>query len=449
MASITLTEDLITGTLVLSGTDVFDAAGYNVTVLGGVAMDNTGTDMGTGDWSIGGDFDYEDVVTFTPSTAEITLTGLLSTLTVKTTADLYGLVIGDTASTTFVNDTSISNVMQVKGEISIANGVTADADDLQIFSGGILGGSGTYVCSSGQGISKQDGVIDCDLFSITDDHNAADTYIVPGLYNSLASTISGGDFDGQAGTYLFGGATTITDAGISNTGNSSNWELQDDLTIAGTTTWAEGDGQLIFSGGNDQAVDLNSLSYEDIYIEKAGTSSLIFDAGWSASSLLAKARGIVDFNGQSVAVDGDFIMAGPQISGANLSGTDITVGGNLNINGSWSTLNLSSTALWNMTVNGDTAIMSRATIDYCEPTGAGINIQCGNSTDGGNNSGLFFITDVFVINMGLVNQNSAVVLTSPYAYKTLDYQTLSDSGVIEAQQNRFDDHYYYSRMRKT
>jgi len=113
-------------------------------------------------------------------------------------------------------------------------------------------------------------------------------------------------------------------------------EFRGDMTIGPNDgnglTWTKGDGTLSFTGTANQDVDLYDMSVEDLLIDKSSGTLTFTDGGTTES--YTQNDGTVDFNGQTLTSSGDFtILLGAQVVGSGLNGADLTVGGDLALEG--------------------------------------------------------------------------------------------------------------------
>ena len=385
------TNDItVTGALTFNaGAGTFDNATNDraITVSGNVTMDNTTTTLGDAIFSIGGDFDFEHVTTFTANLSEIKMSGTSKSLIPKSNGYFYKLTIDAGASITqtknnlnFDNLVSGHAVLTVNGTYTIASGATDTprrGASVDINAGGVLTGVGTlYFLTSDQlvdGLTTLAGTLSIDnvtiqypylntwaggtwdvdnVIVIGDTSNSyfnfnSTNYIFNGNLTFRATSSNGANH--RIYTNLYATPPNITIKGnlifdidgsnnitFYNNGKAANWTVEGDVidqdTGAGSLVWTKGTGTITLSGGNAQAVDFDiggvNPSYEGIVVNKtAGTTATL--GGNLTTDSLTLTSGTFTEGANTVTLRGNMLVT----SGAftkNASGNVVFGAGNAN-----------------------------------------------------------------------------------------------------------------------
>nr|MBA3845830.1 hypothetical protein [Planctomycetota bacterium] len=301
----------VTGDLVCqAGAGTFDGAtnDRSVTVDDDVILDNATVSMGDGTWTIGGDFDFADVATFTQGTSSVVMTGTGTDLTGPNAVRLHHLTIsGETRIRVFMTCARLT----VSDRCEIDVGV--HPDEVLVAAAALITGAGELGVFWNASIAQMDGVIDCATLRIVNNH---DQNIPPARYDSALVQISNIApfaliFRPQAGTYIFAGDVEISNSStndftIDNDTNDANYVFEGSLTLSntggGTLTWTKGSGTLTFSGAGSgtQSLDFLDKSVEAIVIDDAGTRKQLTTNGVTTTALTVTA-GTFDLNGENLA----------------------------------------------------------------------------------------------------------------------------------------------------
>ncbi len=372
-----------------AGTDdlshALGASGLDCTNAGAATLNND-----RADWGTPGDWDLEDMGTWTThaSAATLTLTG-----TGKIWEGIDGMAVTITGSYT-------TSTVFSAGSVTIPFGatLTISAGCCEIEAGawivaGTLTGAGEALI--GNGATATNNAVLWDV-AITHTEKSATIASGTGIYESaLFSTTSGGGVRTMTiaddlhitGDWVIN-ATTLT---IDNSANP-NIIVEGDLTIAGTVTWTKGTGTITFSGGNNQDVDFNGETLEDIIIDKTA-GDLVLTGPVSTESFLGTSIGSGDFDpgGQNITTvaAGDFTLGeNMQISTpANLNGATWTVAGDFLVAGGvGDLLDLKGAAAWNVAITGRARALY-VDVSNCDASG-GVPVDAtdGTSTDSGSNT---------------------------------------------------------------
>jgi len=233
----------------------------------------------------------------------------------------------------------------------------------------------------------------------------ASTVIAPGTYQSanvkIYNSYGSAHILALNGSYIFTGDVEFKNSNasgsleIKNSTNNPSIEFRGNVVWdeqAGSIIWTKGTGTITLSGATAQDIDFNDLTIEDIVINKDATANTVdFTDGWIADSFTLT-TGTVDFNSETFETTGDFtIGTGGQVtSGATLTGTAITVGGNLSLTGeSGDLLHPAGGGAWTLGVAG-TASASYTEFAYCDAS-SGTEIDAtSNCTDSGQNYNVNF-----------------------------------------------------------
>ena len=354
----TLTDAMTTLGMVVNGSGAsgFDAATFAVT-LGASGLDCSGgalstLDLGSGTWTCSGDFDWEDIGTWTYGSALVVMTGNTATLTSKSSSSIAGLTIQTGADITFGNNATILSVrgpLIVNAPLDIDDNhtITVVISTLNVGAAGVISGTaGNLIIAdpqTGGGIQTMDG--DITTLRLYLDRWAADSLALPAkTYNAgtvrIQSSGQLGHIIHAAGTTTFSNdvsyeVTGAADLTIANADFDPNLVFQGDVTITESSTgnliWNEGSGGITFSGGNNQNIGLDEAgTLELVTVDKSGNTATLTD-GLTTLGMVVNGSGASGFDAATFAVT------------LGASGLDCSGGGS-------ATLDLGSST-W--TVNGD------------------------------------------------------------------------------------------------
>jgi hypothetical protein len=297
--ALTISNDFI----LTSGT--FDNATNDVAVnvAGNVTMDNSRTDMGDAVWTIGGNWDAQDVTTFNENLSTITMTGLSKTFLSKTSGNVYSLIVDYGASTTLNNNTNLIANAIVRGTMTVAGGANfytgSSAADIQVATSGVVGGAGFVFLGWGSSsISQMDGIFNTAQLSVGNDHNGGVlNSIAPGRYDSptvsfYCDWIAQQTQQFRSGTYTFTGDVTFGEYAapcvIDNSVNNPNFVFQKNVTVFENghgLIWTKGSGTITFSSNTAaQQVIFRGKSVENIISSNTSSSGLTFTSSFTAQS---------------------------------------------------------------------------------------------------------------------------------------------------------------------
>ena len=390
---------LYTGTLDAGSSDVDIGSGGLDCSYGGSAT----LDLGSGTWTVAGDFYLHGIGTFDAGTASVVLAGVGKTA--RNYLWLYSLEIQADASYTWSGTGAATNNLVVDGTFSIAAGNTcASYGTCSVGDNGVLAGSGVFY-PGGSGISSMTGRITVAEMWVRCEAIGG---IPSAVYESAAvlvySLSDGKTWSPTAGTYTFTGdfefrayyaGNTLT---ISNA-NNPDWVFQGDFqtpgVFSGLGAWTPGTGTITASGSSDREWDFNGLSVEAIVIDTTGGAKVTLTGNVTTESLTGTA-GELDVNGQTVTSSGAVTFASGFVVSA-LDGSTINAGTTFSVNGQ-AGLNAGATWYLNCTASGT---ITNATIANCDASG-GVEVDAtDNCVDGGGNTN---------INFGGVNRRRRLLL---------------------------------------
>jgi hypothetical protein len=396
----------------VSGDADVDHATFNLTCADGadVLLDTSGTfDMGTGTLSIeNGTFDYSGITgTLDDGESTVIFTGTCSWIAESGTP-LNNILTGDdsviTASAAPSVFVRITGELQNHGDLTLSSGVwlifgggSSDAylhDNSSISGGARVSFSAT---TSGHGILlyHAGAVMSTDM-EASSIHPGA--IFVPATYHGKVTFVAAGvnsTLTLQLGDYIFSDRFTMTNSGtntltIDSFTNNPNIEFQGDVIrnqASGTITYTKGDGAMLFSGGENQAIDFGGQTTEAITIAKsAGTvtpgDDLVMQAFTGTS-------GTFDPNGKTITTvaDCDFEFGFSFPSAADtFNGCAWVIGGDFSAFGQ--TMNAS--AAWTIDVTGVSVISGVGSVEHSDASGSTSEIVAPGWTDGDNNTNWSF-----------------------------------------------------------
>lgn len=267
----------------------------NHAISGDCTMDGTRVDMGNGTWTVGGNFDNEDVGTFNRDASTLKMTGAAKTINVGTTNDLQNITIDGGSYTTTAS-------MRPRGVLTIINTASltiAVGDLVRVIGGSVvvsatgtnsITGAGTLRLETAAPITTQGGTIDVAILTFQGDHDAN---IVPGTYASAVVNIENNGairtFKFAAGTYNFTGATGLAiDAPTASAFTVDGATNNPTINITGDCTMDEtGGGALTVSmgngtwtvGGNFDNKDVTTFNRNNSTVKMTGTTKTLTSSG--------------------------------------------------------------------------------------------------------------------------------------------------------------------------
>ncbi len=435
-AALSISVPNYTGTLDAATFDVdIGSGGLDCTDGGGAALD-----LGSGTWTCGGDFDYEDVGSFTRGTSKLVMTGGAATIkgADSTVNTLYDLTINALAVVTGEEHVYVYNDIKISGTLDMnANKTLTVVYDIYIYEGGTLSGdagSVLYVpgAIAGIGFKTMAGTCSIDVIKL---RNSQSGFLLPAAvydsqlwllplsagyslkltgshtFNSLLleiySSYDSGDpftLDGSEITtltvlgdvqfHLDGEATLVVD----NSGGAADWNIGGDVYADGTAaspswTWTKGTGTITLDGSGNQSIDFNDQAIEALVIANTG-GEVTFSGGCTGTSFNAQ-TGDFDPNGQTLETTGAFTIA----AGVNLisaaqgtalwDGVALTVGGTFAVQGNpGDDCNLQGDGGWTLDAAA-AGTVNNVTVSGCDAD-AGVDITARNSLDGSGNSSWIF-----------------------------------------------------------
>ena len=394
--------------------------------------------LGTGIWTISGDFDYCDIGTITRTGSTVVLDGVGVDMIGCWNKDLYNLTIALGASVnipTASQTPQMDGIVRIDGALTITSGENFGIQaggDLQLSStGSIIGGivklyasaemsvcDGTFnpslmtigLPNSGQrydsGPEPLSGQWQCDVLVTDSNITTSSPYTF-----QLSGTVS------ITGSFTARSQNVGSTLNIANSVNSPSFLIGGDISIGGvgsngTVTWTKGTGTITLNGDAAQAVNFAGEDTEAIIVNSSDV--VTFAANTVATSFSAVA-GDFDPAGYDITV-GDFTIA----PGVNLisaaqgtglwDGVTIIAGGTFSVQGnSGDYCNLQGIAGWTCYT------VTVGTVRYVtvsgSSVGAGSDIRAISSEDVSGNTGWLFSAARTLIDGGL----SGGLLTSSLA----------------------------------
>ena len=111
----------------------------NITVNGSVTLSNSAVNMGNGTWTVGGDFNYQNVTTFNSNSSTLVMAGASATLTFKAGIWLNNLTINSganvTATSTPGDNIGSGGNLKVYGTLAISGTRTYLTGPVYVYSG--------------------------------------------------------------------------------------------------------------------------------------------------------------------------------------------------------------------------------------------------------------------------------------------------------------------------
>jgi len=389
------------------------SGGFDCT-YGGSATVNAGSSTIT----CAGNFDNQDVGTYTYGTSLLVMTGNGTTITSQFNKDIYSVQISNNASVSLAG----SNRLECLGDITIDSGSTLTASTVALWSSGsgtvtingTLTGTSTLNGTFGTTIALgATGTISINAVTILSNTvtNAGGTWATTTVTSDQDLTIGAGTYGGTwlirvAGAYTrsvtVNGALTFTGGftlqctnagGVITFNNSGNYShvFQGNFTIdqtAGTLTWTKGTGTITFSGSNNQTITTPSGwtdRLEDIVINKtAGNVTLAGNVYTDSFTGTSTGTGKFDPNGKEVDTSGNCSWASSfafVTDSDAMNGCTWDIGGNFTADGQ----TLNATAAWYLEVTGTAVASGSGAVAYSDASGF-TEITATSWTDNGNNS---------------------------------------------------------------
>lgn len=351
-------------------TGTLDINGQNIESQGDVTLAGAGAINfgGAGTWDIYGNLDWSALASTLEETGHtvrmlgatktyagnaqgmgsLEIHGDLSAGQASTYARLYGTLTVKAGVT--LTCTSTYN-FEARGEVTIeATGVITSASASRMYTYAIIVNSGTITgdfrmtCGAGSKISGTG------EFSCGDIEFTTNTGWGPATFDNDSITITnttGTDYTQTTyGDTTFNCPVSITVSGagdltIRNSIGNYDIEFTDDISVTESSTgvliWTKGTGCTVaFSGGADQSIDLNDLSFEPLSFNKSG-GTLTLAGGFTTEELTVESgsTGTIDLNDQDITITGDATFQG---SGTITCGAGtITCGGHFSTTsqGTW------------------------------------------------------------------------------------------------------------------
>ena len=367
-------------------TGTFDNAtnNQNINVAEDVILDSAVVNMGNGTWTVGGDFDNQDVTTFNRNTSTLIMTGSGKNIisNASTTArQLHHVTISNGAS---VSIPSVSGEVYIYGTFVVRGTLDITVNkhirmyeataDLKLISTGLITGDGTFIADHRSRITQKDAVMDVANFSIVREHTT--TYpILPAtyesanvlVYNSATGSVSTLQ---TAGEYVFLG-NVVFDAGLTN--STSNFTIgpstgptrfvfKQNLTTLADRAYFRVNGSLIVDG-NLTATNNNIYFYPSSTVDVAGDVTLDCNTVTMGNSTVWTVGGSFDNKdvGNTVISGSTLVMTGvnKQLIGGRLSGLTVAEGASIIIPALSNTVEVSGV----MTVAGTLIIGDGEVID--------------------------------------------------------------------------------------
>lgn len=424
LQAVSLVGDLTVDDSILTSASAAKSITGDVNISDG---DNN-VNLGAATWTItDGTFTWVNCGTFDSDTSTLVLDGTCvlhgSSVYAKR---LNNVTVNADATVSMTANANHAGTLLVNGTLNMTDGDWYSRKAVQVGSGGHITGASHdlifYESAAGGGITSMaaDATIDCQ--SIYCQNSYVTTAIVAGDYDTdlyiagsdgtKGITLGAGDFtfdsirlrnSGTSTTIDTNAVTSITigdlwldDASgtcaVDCTDQAVAWTIMGDVsqTGGGTVTWTRGTGSITASGKAAQDWDWGDLTLPAVIVNKAD-ETLTLSGGFTAASF-THSGGNLDLGGQTVVTEGDLtISAGATVTNTGLDGADITVGGDLSLNGlSSAYLNLGATAGWSIDAAGS-ARANRATIANLDMSGGASDLRAFRSTDGGSNTEVIFV----------------------------------------------------------
>ena len=374
--------------------------------LGTSGLDGTGgasatVNCGTGSvWTVSGDFDNADIGTWNWETSHFILDATADFIT-HYRKGFYDLTLSGaiTVHSSYIGP-RVYHALDVSGLLNInqslnwpfampGSGATATIS-------GTVTGIGQLQFAFGAKLISLTGTIDCAQTMFYMSNNRSDLWPTCQIDSALTKIQIYG-----ANKTLTPGARTLTCTGnllfnnskpdgspctIDNSVSNPSFVVHGDVTVdetRGPFNYTKGGGTFTFGGGNDQSIDLNGWTIEDVVSDKTGGTVTLADA-FTADSFTGTA-GTLDPNGQTVTTVGACVWAsgfGFLNAATALDGCSWIVGGAFSADSQ----TLQATAGWTLTVTG-TAIATGVDVEHSDASGGSrIIANDSTNTDSGNNS---------------------------------------------------------------
>ena len=402
-------------------TGTLDAATFDVAIgAGGLdCTDGEGATivLGSGLWTCAGDFDYEDIGTWEQGTSEWKMTGTANiTAVYNRTFERFTVAAGAIVTILLgeVRTYTSGSVFTIDGDVILDGGRIGLGANSQLVGndGGSISGTGDiYFWPGGDMPTLHDNFsLTCGTIIIY--QPPADSVFAPGSgWNcnvQIDNRTTAEAYELRLnGNYNISGDLLIQTNTAGASLNVNNAVFHPNINESGTVTFVENDGTLTYNKGSgtftldgDAARDVDFADYDVEALVLAGSDTVTFAGGWTATSFSAQ-TGDFDPNGQTIETttagggSGDFTIA----AGVNLlssladvdlwDGVALTVGGvfsaigntgdhcNLQGSGGWTLDATAAGTVTNVTVQGSNADV-------------GVDVTASSSTDGSGNSSWIF-----------------------------------------------------------
>jgi len=346
---------------------------------------------GNGTLTCAGNFDNSGQGTWTREGFTVVMSGVGKTLTSGSTKDFRNLTLSgtievhaDTAArvdvqgtftcsgTVTLNQTlTVYSTAVIDGSLSVSNGKKFEGTG-----SAAITGSGTVTGAGECQLWSASSLVFAGTWSVTTTNVYQDLTLGQGTYGGTWSwhqsnagtnkTVKLGSAGGQTITFT-GDVTWDNDrAGrdytIDCSTNNPDIVFQGDVELTNSAgndlIWDKGTGKITLSGAtNPQVIDFDAETIEEIEVDKTNVADVVqFTGGWTADAFEVT-KGTIDFNEQTLITGGNFTMGTDSrvvADAAAMNGTDITVGGALDLDGVDGTkLTFNWTAAWTLTVTGN------------------------------------------------------------------------------------------------
>jgi len=176
--------------------------------------------------------------------------------------------------------------------------------------------------------------------------------------------------------------------------NDQNITILGNIEVSATSTWTKGTGTITLgdNSATSNTIDFYDSAIEDLVIAGNAGDTKQFTDGFTTDSL-THTTGILDINGQDIAVAGAFNIANTaNVLGSGLNGSAIEIGASSTWNGSLGDLlDLVGTASWTINVLNDSLICTYVDVAYSDASlGNTVVAQDTTSTDSGDNFNWLF-----------------------------------------------------------
>ncbi|MFA4982509.1 MAG: hypothetical protein WC592_08610, partial [Candidatus Omnitrophota bacterium] len=302
---------------------------YEHSVTGDVTLDGTAFDMGNSTLTVGGNFDFKDVTTWTKGTSSLIFNKAGSqTLTAKSTRTLYAVTINAGSTVVVSTNSAGSESLTVNGILSINTGKLYEVIKMTTGTGQTILGASSQITGLGQfehlavaaGNTLTRGSGDLiDVATFTYDYGTAP--LPAGTYSSASTVLQSASTAGYAtamsGSFIFLHDFTIslTAAGTFTINNINNpsFEVRGNYTFTnsggGTLTYTKGTGTITLSGSGAQAFNGLGNDFESMTIETR-TGDVTITGSNTFTALTINAPNTVIFTAGTTTTVGSFSATG-------------------------------------------------------------------------------------------------------------------------------------------